>query len=169
MVRHAYSALCLFPLSPRGAKARRATSTRREKGCAECSNRWDESSVLVRYALPLSSPVPISFSFPHCFLVSFICICLTFPSPHLPVPILFLPRSSGSSIFFLFGVCLLLPLSHPLFSLLLYALFLTCCPKPHQHSASHYSHQSAKGSERGRERPAKNRFSRTVTCPQTEK
>lgn len=108
--------LCLFPLSPRGAKARRATSTRREKGCAECSNRWDESSVLVRYADPLSSYVPFSFPFSHSLLLlcpSFPCVhllCLTchiFLSPHLPVSIFVSPFSSGSS----FCVCLLLPLS----------------------------------------------------------
>lgn len=44
-----------FLLSPQGAKTRPATRMRREKGCDECSNRWDESSVLVRYALLLSS------------------------------------------------------------------------------------------------------------------
>lgn len=38
----------VFPHSPRGAKARQATITRRENGCAWCSNRWEESSVPVR-------------------------------------------------------------------------------------------------------------------------
>lgn len=47
--------LCLFPLSPRGAKARRATFTKRGRGCAWCWNRWEESSVPPRYAIPPSS------------------------------------------------------------------------------------------------------------------
>lgn len=89
MVGRAYATLCLFPLSPRGAKARRATSTRREKGCAECSNRWDESSVLVRYVLPLSSCVLLSFPFPHSVLLLLSCVLhfhlsnfhVTFSSP----------------------------------------------------------------------------------------
>lgn len=141
MVGHAYATLCLIPLSPRGAKARRATSTRREKGCAECSNRWDESNVLVRYALALSSCVPFSHSL---LLLLFLCpafpfvhlLCLSrhiFLSTHLPVSILFLLFPQAPLF-----LCLPPFTSPP--SFFLYALFLTCCPKPHQHSASHYSH-----------------------------
>lgn len=143
-VGHAYATLCLFPPSPRGAKARRATSTRREKGCAECSNRWDESSVLVRYVLPLSSCVPFSFLFSHSLLLLLSCVLhfhlsnfsvfhiIFFLCPHLPVSILFLPFPQAP--LFVSASFYLSP------SFFLYALFLTCCPKPHQHSASHYSH-----------------------------
>lgn len=102
VVGNAHATLCLSPLSPRGVKARRAMSTEREKGCDECSNRWDESSVLVRYVLLLSC-----CNYLFCFLlffttlclpVTFVCIVQLFcPSchilftPHLPVSILFLP------------------------------------------------------------------------------
>lgn len=121
---HDYATLCLFLLSPRGAKARRATSTRREKGCAECSNRWDESSVLVRYAFSFSSRVPFSsFSlilYYSLSLVSFISICLTYLS-NFPLSSsasfdLVSPFSSGSSL----CACLLLP-NPLLFS------FMPCC------------------------------------------
>lgn len=86
-MEHAYVTLCLFPLSPRGTKARRATFTRREKGCAWFLNRWDESSVLVRYAAPLSSVslslFPSLILYYSCFLMSFIFIYLTFIT-HFP-------------------------------------------------------------------------------------
>lgn len=70
----AYATVCLFPLSPQGAKARRATNTRSENGCSECSNRWDESSVLVRYVLLISSPVIFSFLASHSLLFLLSCI-----------------------------------------------------------------------------------------------
>lgn len=52
----------LFLHRPRGAKARQGTGRRRERGYAECSNRWDESSVPVRYALSRSYRATFSFS-----------------------------------------------------------------------------------------------------------
>lgn len=83
----------LFPLSPQGVKARRATSMRRGKGCAECSNKWDESSVPVRYALLLftwSFPLLLSLILYYsCFPVSFILCHISVPR-HLPVLISFL-------------------------------------------------------------------------------
>lgn len=74
IVDGAYATVCLFPLSPQGAKARRATNTRRENGCSECSSRWDESSVLVRYVLLISSPVIFSFLASHSLLLLLSCI-----------------------------------------------------------------------------------------------
>lgn len=144
VVGHTYATFCLFPLSPRGAKARRATSTRREKDCAECSNRWDESNVLVRYALPLSSCVPFSFPFSysvlpllsrvlHFHLSDFSVFHVTFSS-------LLICQFRFCFSLFLGLLFLCLPPFTSLLPFFLYALFLTCCPKPHQHSASHYSH-----------------------------
>lgn len=144
VVGHAYAILCFFPLSPRGAKARRATSTRREKGCAECSNRWDESSVLVRYALRLSSCVPLSFPISYFLLLLLSCVLhfhlSNFSVFHVTFSSLLICQFWFCISLFLKLFVLCLP---PLTSLppsFLYALFLTCCPKPHQHSASHYSH-----------------------------
>lgn len=51
VVGYANLTMCLFPLSPQGAKARRSTSMKRGNGCGGCSNKLDESSVLVRYSL----------------------------------------------------------------------------------------------------------------------
>lgn len=80
VVGQAYVTMCLFPPSPQGAKARRATSMKRENGCGECSNRWDESSVLVRYSLRYFIPWPFLFLafyytllFPSCICHSHLC------------------------------------------------------------------------------------------------
>lgn len=75
VVVNAYVTLCLSPFSPQGVKARRAMSMKREKGCDGCSNRWDESSVLVRYALLLSC-CPCLF----CFLSFFTTLAFLCPS-----------------------------------------------------------------------------------------
>lgn len=149
VVGHTYATLCLFPLSPRGAKARRATSTRREKGCAECSNRWDESSVLVRYALRLSSSVPFSFPSSHSLpLLLFLCpsfpfvqlFCLSrhiFLSPHLPVSILFHPfpqallfvSASFLPLSLLFPLCLVLDMLPKTTSTLCFPLLTLECKR----------------------------------------
>lgn len=71
--------LCLFPFSPRGAKARRATFTMREKGCAWFLNRWEESSVLPRYAVP---PSLLSLSPLHS-LILYYSVASSCPSFHL--------------------------------------------------------------------------------------
>lgn len=71
--------LCLFPLSPRGAKARRATFTMREKGCVWFLNRWEESSVLPRYAVP---PSLLSLS-PFHSLILYYSVPSPCPSFHL--------------------------------------------------------------------------------------
>lgn len=110
----AYATVRLFPLSPQGAKARRAMNTRRESGCSECSNRWDESSVLVRYVLLISFPVIFSFLSLilcyFCFLESFIPILLAcfLHLPHVSVYICqfliffpFLADSNFMSTFYL--------------------------------------------------------------------
>lgn len=68
MIR-AYVTLCLLPLSPQGVTTRRWTSRRREKYCAEYSNRWDESSVLARCARSL-------WAFLISFIPFFTCPCL---------------------------------------------------------------------------------------------
>ena len=84
MVCNTYAPLCLLPLSPQGAKARRATSMRREKGCAEFSNRWDESSVLVRYAFFLSF-YTFLFFFPLILFFPFTFLCPLFNLSNFPV------------------------------------------------------------------------------------
>lgn len=103
------------PLSPRGAKARRGTSMRREKGCAEYSNRWDESSVLVRYALLFSCDVPFSLIlYCSCFPLSSIYICPTFSIFYVTFSSLLICQFRFYFSLFLrpcFCVCLLLPLS----------------------------------------------------------
>lgn len=143
MVGHNYATLSLFPLSPREAKARRATSMRREKGCAGFSNRWDESSVLVRYAL-LISTVAFSFSFSQSLLLLLSCVLHFHLSNYSVFHVTFssLLKCQFRFCFSLFLrlVFLCLPPFTSLPPVFLYALFLTCCPKPHQHSASHYSH-----------------------------
>lgn len=170
VVGHANATLCFFPLSPRGAKARRGTSMRREKGCAECSNRWDESSVLVKYVPLLSSCVPFSH-FSHSLLPLLSCVihfhlsnffflsCHIFLSPHLPVSILFLPLAQALFL------CLPPFTSLPPFS------FMPCSwhvAQNHINTLLPITHTRVQKTERGRERAAKNRLS-AVTCPHAEK
>lgn len=98
---------------------------------------------------PLFLPVSLfSFPFSHSSLLLLSGVlhfhCLTFLSFHVTFSSLHICQFQfGFSLFlrllFFASASLYLSLSLSL-SFFLYALFLTCCPKPHQHSASHYSH-----------------------------
>ena len=81
----------------------------------------------------LSFFTTLAFSCPSFPFLRLLCLSRhIFLSPHLPASILFLPFPQAP--LFVSASFYLAP------SFFLYALFLTCCPKPHQHSASHYSH-----------------------------
>lgn len=157
VVGNAYATLCLSPLSPRGVKARRAMSMEREKGCDECSNRWDESSVLVRYVLLLSY-CPFSFAFFHSLLLLLSCVFYLYMSnfsfmSHFPLSSsarfdFVSPLSSGSS----FCVCsfYLTP-----------SFFLYCMPcswnvaQNHINTLLPITHTRVQKAEKGRESTAK--------------
>lgn len=149
MVGNAHVTLCLSPLSPRGVKARRAMSMKRGKGCGECSNRWDESSVLVRYVLLLSYCnylfCFLLFFVTLCFPVTFVCIvqlfclsCHILFIPHLPVSIFFslffrllflcLPRFTSLPTFS-FTICLVLEMLPKTTSTLCFLLLALECKK----------------------------------------
>ena len=133
----ACATLCLSSSpSPRGAKARRGTSKRRETGCGECSNRWAESSVLVRYAHFIPALIPLSLSlslsrlshhalvhyFPSHFSINLLFHSFSFPFPSFQR----LPFFSSS------------PCPHLIPSIPHITLSIslsTFCPNPHQHSA----------------------------------
>lgn len=156
------------PPSPRGVKARRGTSRRREKGCVECSNRWDESSVLVRYALsfflPLSPSLFPLLSFSFSLFRVLISIYPTFPVSHFIFSL-----SSVASFDFI-------SISSPVFCLLPStslppSSFLPCSwhvAQNHINTVLPITHTRVQKAERARYRAVKNRLS-TVTCLHAEK